>query len=204
LIGVIGLVAVLAVIVGLILPKAAQIRTRQKDVVAAQAQERTLSLRVQLLKSYKEEAPKDRKTLAVLERQVPETTELGNIIVILNDTADTSAVDFMTVTPGAPTLGTTSAASTITTQITVTGEYFSVDEFLHRLERLSRAAKVTQVTMTPTEDASGASTLTVSLTAEFYTTDLSAGPGSIPGHTGQAAIAPPAAPVADPTPPTGG
>jgi hypothetical protein len=120
---------------------------------------------------------------------------------MLNNTADSSLVDFMTVTPSSPALDTAGTTSTISTQITVSGEYFSVQEYLHRLERLPRVAKVMQLLLSPSENEAGVATLTVSLTAEFYTTDLSAGPGSMPGHTGQAAIAPPL--VAASPPPTG-
>jgi hypothetical protein len=86
--------------------------------------------------------------------------------------------------------------------VNVTGSYFALDEFLYRLETLPRAAKVTNVSVAPgavvtsgteTTDTTGTTStttssgmnglLTMQLTVEFYTSDLSAGPGSVPGPT---------------------
>ena len=54
------------------------------------------------------------------------------------------------------------------------------------LETLPRAAKVTTLAVTPSGASTGGTTISTSnlqlqVTVEFYTTDVSAGPGSIPG-----------------------
>ena len=70
----------------------------------------------------------------------------------------------------------------------MSGGYFAIDEFLFLLETLPRAAKVTTLAVTPaaaggTEatTTTSTSTLQLQITVEFYTTDLSAGPGFDPG-----------------------
>jgi Tfp pilus assembly protein PilO len=97
-------------------------------------------------------------------------------------------VDFFSFTPGTPVPNPTGSYSTIASQITVSGGYFAIDEFLFLLETLQRAAKVTTLAVTPSAGGEGTTTtstgnLQLQITVEFYTTDSSAGPGSIPGPT---------------------
>jgi len=82
-----------------------------------------------------------------------------------------------------------------------------MDGFLSRVERSHRVQKATTFTLTthPQPDAAAGpqprvGDLTITRPSEFYTTDLSAGPGSIPGHTDAAAIAPPVVPTPSSTP----
>ncbi len=55
-----------------------------------------------------------------------------------------------------------------------------MEEFLYRLETLPRAAKVITFSLSPGGQADR-SELSMALTVELYTTDASAGPGSVPG-----------------------
>jgi hypothetical protein len=97
------------------------------------------------------------------------------------------------ITPGTPSAATSNPVSVVPLQLTVSGGYFSVEEFLYRIETLSRTAKVSAVTLTPDASASqssgnGAPTTAPSLTAvvqaNFFTTDMQSGPGSQFGHQG--------------------
>ena len=95
-------------------------------------------------------------------------------------------MDFFSFTPGTPVPNPTGSYSTIASQITVSGGYFAIDEFLFLLETLPRAAKVTTLAVTPSAGARGdhdddsTSNLQLQITVEFYTTDSSAGPGFDP------------------------
>jgi Tfp pilus assembly protein PilO len=205
--GLISVVAIILLVVALILPKANQVRQRQAMVGDAKQKQGTLELELQQLKAAAKEAKPARHELEVLTRQVPPTVRLPDLILMLNDAADDSDVDFMSMTPGSPVEAAAGNLSILTTQLMVTGDYFAVDEFLHRLERLPRAAKVRQIDMTKQATATGSTTRTsdkiqVTLQAEFYTTDVSSGPGSLPGHTDASQLPQAAAPT--PTPSTGG
>jgi Tfp pilus assembly protein PilO len=180
-VGVVGAVLVLAIVVALILPKASQVRTTNAKLAKANAAELGLEVRLEALKGAQKEAPANRRRLAKLQNEVPETVHLPAVIRLLNATAEQSAVDFISVSPSTPSLSLVGNVSTLSTQIQVNGSYFAVDEFLFRLESLIRVAKVTQISLAPQGENPG--TLQASLTAEFYTTDLSSGPGSDPGHT---------------------
>jgi hypothetical protein len=95
----------------------------------------------------------------------------------------------------------------MSSQITVTGSYFALDEFLFLMETLPRAAKVQSVAVTPVAATEGAAVATTSLSMaiaiEFYTTDTSAGPASVPGPSEGAGAAPSGATGPAPTSTTG-
>jgi Tfp pilus assembly protein PilO len=163
----------------LILPKASQVRAKQREVGQAEKQESVLRLQVQQLQAAAREAPKNRRQLAKLQAAIPPTADLPGLLRLLNSAADQSGVDFMSVSPGQPAGSADGKTSVIQTQITVVGGFFAVDQYLFRLETLPRAARVNTVQVSPQAWPK----LQVSLTVEFYTTDASAGPGSSPGAT---------------------
>jgi Tfp pilus assembly protein PilO len=192
--GLVGLALILGMVVGLISPKASQVRKKQKEVQTAQQHEGALRTQLEQLQAAAKDAPKDRKRLAVLQRQIPPTADLPTIIRLLNSTADRSGVDFMTVAPGNPSP--TGPLSVIPVQITIQGGFFAIDQYLYLLEHLSRVSKVS--TLTVGAGGTGLPDLNVTLTANFFTTDVSAGPGSAPG--GQQGASTSASPVPSPTP----
>ena len=116
-----------------------------------------------------------------------------------------AGVDLSQATAGNPVVGATGVTA-IPITMSLTGTYFALDEYLFQLETLPRAAKVISVTLAPagTGATTVSGTLTMQVTMELYTTDISAGPGSDPGPTeGEApgVVAPvaPVAPVASPS-----
>jgi Tfp pilus assembly protein PilO len=180
----VGLALAVLVVAALILPKASQVRARQKQVVAAKQQEQTLQVQLQELQADAKQAGAEHKALAKLNRQVPPTADLPGIIRTINSIADQSNVDFMVIAPGQPVLVQAGGASSIPTQITLVGHFFAIDQFLFRLEGLARAAKVLSVQVNPgPKSSTDPGQIQVMLSTEFYTTDVSAGPGSVPGST---------------------
>jgi Tfp pilus assembly protein PilO len=180
---IIAVVAVLAVFF-LVLPKMNEVSKTQEDVAAAEAKETALRAQLASLKEAEANAPQVKAKIAELSNEVPPTADIPALIRLLTAAADGAAVDFFTVAPGTPQLDPTGAFSSIPTTISVTGGYFALDNFLFRLESLPRAAKVTSVSITPGGAAPPGSTvnsLSMQLSVEFFTTDTSAGPGSVPG-----------------------
>ena len=100
--GLVGLVLILGMLVVLISPKASQVRKKQTEVESAQQQQGTLETQLEQLQAAAKDAPKERKRLAVLQRQIPPSADLPGIIRLLNNTSDKAGVDFMTITPGQP------------------------------------------------------------------------------------------------------
>ena len=60
--------------------------------------------------------------------------------------------------------------------MTAEGAYFDLARFVFELEHLDRLSRVSGISVSPT----GQKGLTLSVTAEVYTTDQSTGPGSVP------------------------
>ena len=179
------LVALLAVFL-LVLPKMGDVNTAQTELQKAEDQEVNLAAQLNALQEAQAEAPETEQEIAAIDAQVPPTADLPSLFRLLQGAADRSAVDFFSFTPGTPVPNAAGSYSTIASQITVSGGYFAIDEFLFLLETLPRAAKVTTLAVTPSAAATGetttsTSTLQLQVTVEFYTTDVSAGPGSIPG-----------------------
>jgi Tfp pilus assembly protein PilO len=182
------LVALLAVFL-LVLPKMSSVDETEDQLQAAEDQQINLAAQVNALEDAQAAAPETEQDIAAIDAQVPPTADLPSLFRLLQGAANRSAVDFFSFTPGTPVPNATGTYSTIASQITVSGGYFAIDEFLFLLETLQRAAKVTTLAVTPsaaggaTITTTSASTLSLQITVEFYTTDTSAGPGSIPGPT---------------------
>ena len=184
---IIAVVAVLAVFF-LVLPKMNEVTKARDELASAEAQETALRAQLASLKEAQANAPQVKAQIAKLSNEVPPTADLPALIRLLTAAADGSAVDFFTVAPGNPQLDPTGSFSSIPTSMSVTGGYFALDQFLFRLETLPRAAKVTNVSITPSGGAgapgvTATNLLSMQLAVEFYTTDASAGPGSSPGPT---------------------
>lgn len=180
-----GAVALLAVFL-LVLPMMKDVTTTEEELQTAEDQEVVLAAQLDALQEAQAAAPKTEKKIAAIEAQVPPTANLPSLFRQLQGAADRSAVDFFSFMPGTPAPNAGGTYSSIASQVTVSGGYFAIDEFLFLLEKLPRAAKVTTLAMTPSAAATGETTtstgnLQLQVTVEFFTTDVSAGPGSIPG-----------------------
>jgi Tfp pilus assembly protein PilO len=181
------LVALLAVFL-LVLPKMSEVGETEDQLQETQDQEINLAAQLNALEDAEAAAPDTELEIAAIDEQVPPTADLPSLFRLLQGAADRATVDFFSFTPGTPVPNLTGSYSTIASQITVSGGYFAIDEFLFLLETLQRAAKVTTLAVTPSAGGEGTTTTSTSnlqlqITVEFYTTDSSAGPGSIPGPT---------------------
>lgn len=147
----------------------AQIATAKDDLAAIQAD-------VAVLREAKDEGSVAADLRAV-RAALPPTPELPELLRALRDAASGSDVGLSSILPGNPTPSSAGSASVIPLSMTVSGEYFSLARFLFLLETQARLTRVTAVSMSG-DGTSGA--LSMQVTAEVYTTDLSAGPGSDP------------------------
>jgi Tfp pilus assembly protein PilO len=204
-----GVVMVVLLGVGLILPKMGQVKSTKAQVATEQAKTQTLQVQLASLEALAKQATKIRAQLAKLNERVPVSADLPGLIRDLNAAASKSAVDFMSVTPGVPAPATTPQVSMIPLQVTVTGGFFSAEEFLYQLETLPRTAKVSSVAITVSAPANSTSTTTspsapqtisLVITANFFTDDLSSGPGSQPGSQNSTPSAVGTVPDAVPSP----
>jgi Tfp pilus assembly protein PilO len=181
----------------LVLPKMSQVSEASDTLAAAQGEQGTLESQLAALEQAELAAPEARATIQEVERQIPPTADEPGLLLLVKNAAARSAVTLSTLTPGTPALDPTSGLSTISLAVAASGNYFQLTEFLYSIETLPRAAKVLNVALSPGGDDSGetteATTTTVSNPLEMqvsivlYTSDQSAGPGSEPGPTDDAA-----------------
>jgi len=181
------IMAVIAVLAFLLIvnPKRAEVAEAQGKLEEAQSQELTKVAQRATLQQAQAEAPANRKIIRQVEQQLPPTADPQGFILLLKNAAVKAGVDLTQEAIQTPVAG-ESGVTKIPITITLNGTYFSLDEFLFQLETLPRAAKVINVSIASgaTGDATTVSgTLTMQATVELYTTDISAGPGSIPGPT---------------------
>jgi Tfp pilus assembly protein PilO len=185
--GAVLVVALVAVFL-LVLPKMSEVGETEDRLQETQDQEINLAAQLKALDDARAAVPETELEIAAIDALVPPTAGLPSLFRLLQGAADRAAVDFFSFTPGTPVPNPTGSYSTIESQITVSGGYVAIDEFLFLLETLKRAAKVTALALTPSAGGDGTTTTSTSsmqlqITVEFYTTDSSAGPGSIPGPT---------------------
>jgi Tfp pilus assembly protein PilO len=183
--GALGLV-VLVVFV-LVLPKMQEVSDARTRLDAARAEQQTLESQLAALRDAEAGAGEAERTIRRVDRLIPPTIDVQSAILLLDNAAAQSAIALRTFTPGTPLFNEATGLTTMSIQATLQGTYFSLDEFLYRVETLPRAAQVRSVSIGPAEAAAAATTtssqLTMTATIEVYTSDASAGPGSAPGPT---------------------
>jgi len=191
IVGVGALVLVGLLVFLLVLPKMGEVSDANDALAAAQAQQGTLESQLAALEQAEAAAPEAKATIQEVEQQIPPTADEPGMLLLLKNAATGSAVTLSTITPGTPTLDAATGLSAIPLAVTATGTYFQLTEFLYSIETLPRAAKVLNVTLAPGGDSATTTTVTNLLQLQanvvMYTSDQSAGPGSEPGPTEDAA-----------------
>lgn len=181
--GVAVAVVVVLVAVFLVLPKMGQVKDANASLEEARSQESTLSSQLAALKQAETDAPKNREIIRKVDEAIPPTADQQGFILLIQNAAIQASVDVVTLTPTAPVFDPTTGLSTIANEMSITGSYFSLTEFLFNIETLPRAAKVTSVSITATPSETDPLLLTLTASVDVYTSDSSAGPGSSPGPT---------------------
>jgi Tfp pilus assembly protein PilO len=170
----------------LVLPKRGEVSSANEDLDAAKAEQTTLETQLAALEQAEAAAPEARATIQQVEQQIPPTLDESGMLLLIKNAAARSAIVGSTLTVGTPTFDAATGLSTVPVTIAAEGTYFSLTEFLYSLETLPRAAKVLNVSLSPGgEEATTTTVNTLQMQAnlEMFTSDASAGPGSVPGPT---------------------
>ena len=180
----------------LVTPKMGEVSAARSDLDDARTEQQTLESQLGALEDARDSAGVARQTIAEVDQQIPPTAELPGMILLLQNAAVGSGLELVTVTPGTPTFNAGTGVSVIPVTVNGTGSYFDVAQFQFRIETFPRAAKALNVTLAPgggegtegpttttTTTTIGSPELAMTTSVELYTSDTSAGPGSIPGPT---------------------
>ncbi len=160
----------------LISPKrseAADLRTQAEQQIS---QNFALSAQIRMLKAQAKDLPRQQARLAAVAAKIPDNPALPALVRALTVAADEAGVELATLAPAlpapvvaAPAAATVTAAGvsptavkpvaapavsvgtlqSIALSITVVGGFFQVEQFLDRVENLTRAMKVTAFTLAP-------------------------------------------------------
>lgn len=180
----------------LVFPKRHDVTAAKEQLQEAQNQQTTLISQKNALLSDKENAPQAKDAIAKVEQEIPPTLDESGVINLLQGSLNKSTVSWLTATFGTPAA--TGNFSIVPVSLSIQGTYFQLAEFMHEIETFPRAAKMTAFTVTASEEQFPM--LTMQVTLELYTSDVSAGPGSEPGATPSGNEQPVTVPGDTPTP----
>lgn len=151
-----------------------EIEATQEEIVALEAQ----LLRLQALR---DRAPELREEAARFSLALPTSPRVPDFILQVQEAADQAQVDFLTITPSlpAPFEGGTSGLQAVGVSISTTGSYFTLQDFIHRLERLDRALRVNSFSLsTPDEDG----TMSTSLSMQMFSAPAAVAQSELPAE----------------------
>jgi len=168
-------------------PQGRNIEEARLAAEAMEQREQELTLELRRLESLRDNAPELQAKLQRLDAAIPTNDpQLAQFILLVEEAANTSGIEWLSVAPGLPAaVEGVPGALAVSISMNVTGGYFQVQDFLVRLENLSRALKISTIALSPDE----LPTLTVGMQMTMFLTNA----------------APPAAAAATPAPtPAGG
>lgn len=130
-------------------PRGDEIAGIEEEIAQAEDLESSLQAQVARLQELDEERPSVEAELRQLTAAVPPDPELATLILTLHDEATRSGIDFLQFTPSPPTAG--EDTSVISAGLNVSGSFFTVLDFLDRVEALDRIIVVDALELTAAE-----------------------------------------------------
>ncbi|MEP6758748.1 MAG: type 4a pilus biogenesis protein PilO [Actinomycetota bacterium] len=178
-----AVVIAILLVVFLVLPKIGQVSSAKDDLAAAQSEQQTLETQKSALEDTKAQAPANRQAIDEVHQKIPPTAEEPSLLLLINNSAIDSGLDLTTLAPSPPVFDAATGLSIIVLSMSATGTYNEITSFSYHIETLPRAAKITSLSLAPGSgtDSLGNEVLTATLQIDAYTSDTSAGPGSVPG-----------------------
>lgn len=135
-------------------PLSSRISDARAAADAADQKVKQLQLEIQRLKDLEKQAPQLQAAAARADEAIPNDPKLARFILDVQAAADSSGVDWMSITPTPPAAPGGAAAQPqvvsvleVAMNIKVEGGYFQVQDFITRLETMARAVKISGVRM---------------------------------------------------------
>lgn len=122
----------------------------QEATEQADSQEQSVSqleLELNRLLALQKDAPALREQAAKFESAMPTDPRLADFILQIQESANASGIDWLSVSPTPPVAGTVAGVSNISLQMAVNGGYFQMQDFIVRLENLKRAVRVSTINL---------------------------------------------------------
>jgi type IV pilus assembly protein PilO len=160
MLAVIALMAVIVIagVALLIVPKFSEMGTLDAELQAANDQIAQTQTLLAQLEQAKANASVTQAELLALGNQFPEKPELPSLVIELQDVSNASGIRFDRISPSVPAQTAGGQFSEIMISTSVTGSWPDVLDYLRRLNRMTRAIRVTDVALTPIASVSTTST----------------------------------------------
>jgi Tfp pilus assembly protein PilO len=182
-------------------PQGSKITKAKERAAQAESERQELQLRIARLKSLQQAEPQKRAQLESLRVAIPDEPNLAQFILDANTAANTSGIEFLSISPSPPSSGTGPSApgstpppttpatpaapaagarpAVISLQLSVSGGYFQVVDFVNRLNGLSRLVVVDSLGLTASAQAAPDSTgLSVAISARMFVREATPVAGS--------------------------
>jgi type IV pilus assembly protein PilO len=131
----VALVAILAVAwLFLISPLRADIADTSASITAQEERLSQAQAKLAQAQTTRAEGQKNQARLMELAKMVPQSTQVPSLLVQIQDLADQSGIEFLSVSPGDPTEA--AGFRIIPLSLSFTGTYFDLSDFAYRVEQL--------------------------------------------------------------------
>ena len=124
--------------------EAAELRAQAEQQVSANNAMRT---HLAVLKAQARNLPKQQAKLAKVSEKIPDNPALPALIRALDAASTASGVEFLSLTPGAPTPA--GALSLVPVTVNVVGGYYEIEHYITELEDLPRALRISNIAVAP-------------------------------------------------------
>ena len=176
---VVGLVVCLAVYFLLVRGRQGELTTLNDSIAAENSRTAQLQVELQRLRDLQRRAPELQAELDEFRGLVPANHEIPNLMLMIDEAAKESGVKFADITPELPKAPPEGAAlAEVRMTIGGRGGYFALQDFIRRLYALDRALRVDNITLTGSQETTGATTVQLTVIARVFF-DIPAAPGAV-------------------------
>lgn len=193
-------------------PSQNRVNDLRRQQEAARTERAQLEARLERLRQLQRDEPALRAQLARLDEALPLEPRIPDFILQVQEAANLAGVPFLSISPSLPSPFTPPAVAgaaapagagpvqAVSVSITTTGKFFELEDFIVRMERLSRAVRVNTFSLAPSAGVGGTSpTISVSFAMQIFVSGAALTPGTQATPAPAATPAPGASPGA-PTP----
>ena len=179
-----GLLLCVAVYFLLVRSRQGELNTLNESIATENSRTVQLEAELQRLRDLQRRAPELQAELDRFRDLVPAGHEIPNLVFLIDEASKESGIEFANITPELPKAPPEGAPlAEVRMTIGARGGYFAIQDFIRRLYDLDRALRVDSVSMSGSQDVSGATTIDLQITARVFF--------ELPGATGTATDVPP-------------
>ncbi len=134
----------------LLLPKFSQMTTLDDQIAATESDIASAQSLLEQRQAQKSRSAQTEAQLLALSNELPENPEIPSLIVELQDTVNTSGMEFVSLEPAVPEVREEGYSAIVSTMF-VRGSWQDMVDLLQRLRRITRQIRITEFEVIPSE-----------------------------------------------------